>query len=62
MLQSKFDFTLYRTFIISSIIVNKIIYLLDGLNKKTPWKSSRLIYKCSNFVTFDVILLNSSRP
>ena len=52
-LQSKFDFTLYKA---------KMIYQLDDLIKKTSLKSSRLIYKCSNFALFCCQVSNSSRP
>ena len=39
-----------------------MIYQLDDLIKKTSLKSSRLIYKCSNFALFCCQVSSLSRP
>ena len=55
-------YSVQGSYFILSRMGNKMIYQLDDLIKKTSWKSSRLIYKCSNFALFCCQVSSLSRP
>ena len=55
-------YSVQGSYFILSRMGNKMIYQLDDLLKKTSWKSSRLIYKCSNFAISCCQVSNSSLP
>ena len=55
-------YSVQGSYFILSRMGNKMIYQLDDLIKKTSWKSSRLISKCSNVALFCSQVSNSSRP